>query len=247
MDQQEALDVLGLRGPVDGPTVKRAYRRLARELHPDAGGDADEFHRVRTAFETLGGGTDAAGGPAPQEHVASVDERWWDTHGAWYDEVVDRSGVDLGRTPDAGEAGDVGRVVRADLDLLASMLADGTPVGTVRLHSRAPGSRLHRIIAWLQPDLLAEVTIGPAATGPRPGHDVVAVVRSAGGKGRRLLASAPTPGSWTRARGSETVSLERRFRPSRDPDDTAVRIAREVRDALEVVGWPLGEWFVLPA
>lgn len=240
MDQQEALDVLGLRGPADAATVKRAYRRLARELHPDAGGDADQFQRVRTAFETIGGGTAASRGPAPQERVASVDERWWDTHGAWYDADVGRAGVDLERAaPPSGP-------VRADLDLLASMLTGGVPVNPVRLHSRAPGSRLHRIIAWLQPDLLAEVTIAPARTGPRPGHDVDAVVRSAGGKGRRLLAAADTPGSWTRARGSETVRLERRFRPSREPQDTAVRIAREVRDALDTVGWPLAEWFVLP-
>lgn len=240
MDQQEALDVLGLRGPADAAAVKRAYRRLARELHPDAGGDADEFHRVRTAFETIGGGTDASRGPAPQERVASVDERWWDAHGAWHDGEVDRRGVDLGQTAPTGEA------VRAHLELLASMLAGAEPVSPVRLHSRAPGSRLHRVIGWLQPDLLAEVSIVPALTGPRPGHDVDVAVRSAGGKGRRLLAAADTPGGWTRARGSESVRLERRFRPSRDPDDTAVRIAREVRDALDTVGWPLGEWFVLP-
>lgn len=239
MDDEEALDVLGLRGPVDAATVKRAYRRLARELHPDAGGDADQFHRVRTAFETIRGGTPATRSPAPQEHVASVEQRWWDAHGAWHDAPVDRSGVDL--TRDAPGEG----ATRVDVDLLASLLAGDEPISPVRLHSRAPGSRLHRIITWLQPDLLALVSILPAASGPRPGHDIEVSVRSAGGKGRRLLAGATTPGSWTRSRGSESVRIQRRFRPCRDPRDTAVRLAREVADALEAVGWPLGEWFVL--
>lgn len=239
MDDHEALDVLGLRGPVDAATVKRAYRRLARELHPDAGGDAKEFHRVRTAFEAIGDGTTTARGPAPQEHVASVERRWWDAHGAWHDVPVDRSGIDLTR-----EALPQG-ATRVDLDLLASLLAADEPISPVRLHSRAPGSRLHRIITWLQPDLLGLVSIRPATTGPRPGHDIEVSVRSTGGRGRRLLAGATTPSSWTRSHGSESVRMERRFRPCRDPRDTAVRITREVDGALEAVGWPLGEWFVL--
>lgn len=241
MDDEEALDVLGLRGPVDAATVKRAYRRLARELHPDAGGDAGEFHRVRAAFEAIGEGTAAMRGPAPQEHVASVRRRWWDAHGAWHDAPVERDGIDLSRqAPDGG-------ATRADLDLLASLLAVDEPINPVRLHSRAPGSRLHHIITWLQLDLLAQVQVAPATTGPRPGHDIDASVRSSGGRGRRLLAGASVPDGWTRSRGSESVLIHRRFRPCRDPRDTAVRLARQIHEALEGLGWPLGEWFVLAA
>lgn len=239
MDEHEALAVLGLRGPADAAAVKRAYRRLARRLHPDAGGDAEEFHRVRRAYEIIGGGTTAARGPGPQQRVASVDERWWDAGSAWHEQPIRRGGVDLERpVPDRA-------AVRMDLDLLASLLAGAEPVAPVRLHSRAPGSRLHRVIAWLQPDLLAQVTIGPAGSGPRAGHDVVATVRSAGGRGRRVLANAPTPDGWTRSRGSETVRLERRLRPCRDGRDTAVRVARAVETALDVVQWPLTDWFIL--
>lgn len=241
MDHEEALEVLGLRGPADAETVKRAYRELARRLHPDAGGDATQFHRVRTAYETVGNGTDASVGPPPQERVAGVDERWWDAPGVWHDEVVDHADVDIGRSlPDDG-------VVRMDLDLLASLLHGAVPIREVRLRSRAPGSRLHRVIALLEPDLLAAVDLRPAPDGPRVGHDVEAVIRSAGGRGRRVLSAARTPPGWTRARGSETVRLERRFRPCPDPADTAVRIAREVAAALHVVGWPLGEWFIVRA
>lgn len=239
MDEEEALTVLGLRGPADAAAVKRAYRRLARRLHPDAGGDAEEFHRVRTAYEVLGDGTTTARGPEPQQRVASVDERWWDGGSAWHEAPVERVGVQLDAdVPD-------GAAVRADLDLLATLLGRAQPVAPIRLRSRAPGSRLHRIIAWLQPDMLAAVTVAPATSGPRPGHDVVARIQSSAGRGRRLLATADTPEGWTRARGSETVRLERRMRPCREPADTAVRVAGVVATALEDLAWPLTDWFLL--
>ena len=239
MDRDEALSVLGLRAPADPTTVRRAYHRLARELHPDAGGDAHAFHRVRTAYEVVGGGTQDVAGPPPQQRAAGVEERWWDGAGAWHDQPVQRAGVDLSRSPGEGAA------VRMDLDLLASCLLGEEPVAPLLLRSRAPGSRLHRLIAVLQPDLLAAVEVAPARHGQRTGHDVDVHVRCGAGRGRRLLAAAATPPGWVRARGTETVRLDRRLRPCRDPADTAVRVAREVDAALADLGWPLDDWFLL--
>ncbi len=45
------LRVLGLRMPCTEADVKRAYRRLAEELHPDRGGDAKRFLIVQRNFE----------------------------------------------------------------------------------------------------------------------------------------------------------------------------------------------------
>lgn len=49
----QALEVLGLSPPVDWSEIKSRYRQLVMETHPDRGGDADEFARVRDAYETL--------------------------------------------------------------------------------------------------------------------------------------------------------------------------------------------------
>jgi hypothetical protein len=47
--------VLGLAPGADTDAVRRAFRRCARHTHPDAGGDAVAFGRVRRAYEMLGG------------------------------------------------------------------------------------------------------------------------------------------------------------------------------------------------
>jgi len=44
---------LGVAPQAQAEEVKRAYRRLAREHHPDAGGDAERFKEVTHAYEVL--------------------------------------------------------------------------------------------------------------------------------------------------------------------------------------------------
>ncbi|XP_071679380.1 chaperone protein dnaJ 11, chloroplastic-like [Lolium perenne] len=48
-------EVLGLRAGASGGEIKAAYRRLARELHPDVAGAAgdDDFIRLHDAYATL--------------------------------------------------------------------------------------------------------------------------------------------------------------------------------------------------
>jgi molecular chaperone DnaJ len=49
----ELYEVLGLRPDAAAEEIKRAYRRKAREHHPDAGGDAERFKEVTRAYEVL--------------------------------------------------------------------------------------------------------------------------------------------------------------------------------------------------
>jgi len=47
-------EVLGVPASADQNELRRAYRRLLRETHPDTGGSADRFHAVQAAWERIG-------------------------------------------------------------------------------------------------------------------------------------------------------------------------------------------------
>jgi len=47
----ECLVVLGVAAPATANEVRRAYRRLAKEHHPDAGGEETAFVRIQAAYE----------------------------------------------------------------------------------------------------------------------------------------------------------------------------------------------------
>ena len=44
---------LGVGRDADGPTIKKAYRKLAGKHHPDKGGDAERFKQISEAYEVL--------------------------------------------------------------------------------------------------------------------------------------------------------------------------------------------------
>ena len=46
-------DVLGLGKGASDVDIKKAYRKLAREHHPDKGGDAEQFKKIQGAYEIL--------------------------------------------------------------------------------------------------------------------------------------------------------------------------------------------------
>ncbi|MEL0075980.1 MAG: J domain-containing protein, partial [Ilumatobacter sp.] len=45
--------VLGVERSASADEIRDAYRRRARETHPDVGGDPTEFQTVQSAYETL--------------------------------------------------------------------------------------------------------------------------------------------------------------------------------------------------
>jgi DnaJ domain len=49
----KALKVFGLSRPVTQEDIKRKYRALAKQHHPDTGGDAEYFKRVSKAYQVL--------------------------------------------------------------------------------------------------------------------------------------------------------------------------------------------------
>ncbi|MDP2155819.1 MAG: DNA-J related domain-containing protein [Sulfuricella sp.] len=49
----EALAALGLADPVDDPEIKRRYRELAMEHHPDRSGEVEKLQAINAAMELL--------------------------------------------------------------------------------------------------------------------------------------------------------------------------------------------------
>lgn len=66
-------EVLGVPASADEEELRRAYRRLLRETHPDTGGDAARFHAVQLAWERIGSAQARRdydrGTPAPAAHA----------------------------------------------------------------------------------------------------------------------------------------------------------------------------------
>jgi DnaJ-class molecular chaperone len=51
---QNPYQTLGVDRNADSDTIKRAYRRLASQHHPDKGGDKSRFQEIQSAYDTLG-------------------------------------------------------------------------------------------------------------------------------------------------------------------------------------------------
>lgn len=50
---RDLYEILGVDRNASDDDIKRAYRRRARELHPDTGGDEEQFKELTTAYEVL--------------------------------------------------------------------------------------------------------------------------------------------------------------------------------------------------
>jgi DnaJ-class molecular chaperone len=63
-------DTLGVRSDATADEIKRAYRRLASQHHPDKGGDKTRFQEIQQAYDTLGDSQKRAAydQPQPQFH-----------------------------------------------------------------------------------------------------------------------------------------------------------------------------------
>ena len=53
MNTESYYDILGLKETATQDEIKKTYRKLAKENHPDAGGDEDKFKKISEAYDIL--------------------------------------------------------------------------------------------------------------------------------------------------------------------------------------------------
>lgn len=86
------FEVLGIDADADDVAIERAYRRRVKEAHPDHGGSADEFQRVRAAYATVIAGDSLEDG----DGAGDTDERREGTRVEYLNyDVLDDYGWDL--------------------------------------------------------------------------------------------------------------------------------------------------------
>jgi hypothetical protein len=231
LTREEALRELDLPAGSDPDAVKRAYRRLAREHHPDRGGSTETFHRLQVAYERL------VDDPAPVPRVArgrpSRPFAVPDTPAS-----ADVSSVDWTAAPARPAA-------RLDRDAAAVWLATvadlpPAPVRPLIATSRGPGSRLNGVAIHLASGFTSRLTVDGDVDDR--GRAVVAIELAASTRrARRALDRVPLDG-WVRRRGSSSTRLRATLPPSADPRETAVRALDRVEAMLGSLEWPLSAW-----
>lgn len=229
--RQEALRLLGVAEPADPAAVKQAYRQLAREHHPDRGGDPSTFHRLQGAYERLT--TDSQ--PPPPTMSRGRPSRRAAPHTSEH-ERADVGSIAWDTPLPAGET-------RLDRDRLAVLLARGTPdhVAAVTATSRAPGSRLNAVAAKLSPAFTAKLAIREHVDDR--GQAVIAVeLTAAGRRARRAVDRLPLDDAWTRLRRTSSTTLRSTLTARGNQRATAVLAAARVAGLLDRLDWPLDDW-----
>lgn len=232
MDRRTALVVLGLGERADVEDVKRNYRTLAHELHPDRGGDPAQFQLLHAAYALLrtelsgADGTGTATGPKVARGRPSRDE--------------DAAGSE--RRLDGTVLDDAAQQV---LDVLLS-------TGRHRAVSRAPGAWTNRLATSLAEG--GSSTLDVALRRERPGGvgaDATAPVTAQvsitarSRAARRALSDLDLArldgATWTRHRGDAASTLTTSLRSGSVPAAAHRAVAATVH-ALDALDWPLPEW-----
>ena len=73
------FDVLGVAPDAEDAEIERAYRRRAKEAHPDQGGSIEEFQRVKVAYEAIRSGAVERFDGTDADEANSADETADDT------------------------------------------------------------------------------------------------------------------------------------------------------------------------
>lgn len=225
----EARQILELTDRAGPAELRRRYRALARERHPDAGGDQTDFQRLQHAYETLR--RHLEGGVGPREQVRRG--------AAGYTRPDSRRPVDVSAVDWSAGTGTGARISR---DRLAVGAAREHPVARVTARSRGPHSLLNWLVPVLSTDFSSSLTIHPGPPG-----EVALELRVTQGRMRGRLLDAAVPDGWTRTRENRVVTARRTLPVEAETRVNALRAADTAVELLEVLDWPLRAWRSHPA
>lgn len=233
LSREEALRVLALATTADVHDVKRAYRRLARQHHPDLGGDPEVFQELQQAFERLADDTTAT--PTPKMARGRPSRPTPGNDGL---PPADVSSIDWSLAqPTTGQ--------RLDRHRMAVALChpDADTVASITATSRSPGSRLNAVAPHLAGTMTCSLCVAPD-TDDRGRAVVSIVVRAWNRRSRRALERADLLGHWARIRGSSSTLLRTSLVPTHDQRVTVVRTVDRTEELLDRLDWPLRAWTV---
>jgi len=234
LTREQAARLLELTLPSTPSQVKRAYRRLARQHHPDRGGDVRRFHALQAAYQRLVA-DDPTATPVSRSRPSRTARNLPST--------PSRIEVDVIRTDLAVPHG------RARLtgDLLASALArsHAGPVHPVVASSRAPGAALNRVAGVLAVDLTSHLSV--AGVRDDRGRTAIALrVEGGARRARRALDEVDLGGVWTRRRRTASTALTTHVEPDGTRARSAASATAHLERLLEELRWPLEQWTLTP-
>lgn len=219
----EAREILAVDGNTTVRGLRRRYRALARERHPDTGGDPDAFRELQQAYEVM------------RRYLGEDPARDVIRRGAaGYVRPTRPPPVD----PDEVDWEEVGGAgARLTRDRLAVRAARGSPVAPTVARSRGPRSPLNWLVPVLSADFSSSLTVRPGSP-----EEAEVVLRVAQGRMRGRLLDAAVPARWIRTRENRVVTARRGVPTGDDPRVNALRAADVALDLLDLLGWPSSAW-----
>jgi len=240
VDREVARELMGLGAGADLDQIKRRFRALAHDLHPDRGGDPRAFHDLQVAYRLLCKDLEA-----PDRTARPRIARGRPSRPA--PDLAPTSAPSLGDLPlqalTVEEVRDLLNDRRRTFDgeLLARLLLSGPAAAHLhRLVSRAPGARSNRVSGLLDAGATSTLTLHAEAT-------TVRIELSARGRGARravvgLDVASLTRATWTRRRGDAVTLVVGEIARSVRSEEGARLTVEAVTELLDRLAWPLTDW-----